>query len=53
VKPILLFPARRTPDRVDADAWWSTRQKDVHAWQQGIEPVLKLIEKFTRPGDVM
>lgn len=54
-RPIGIFrkPGERNQTTYIPDAMESKRDKEFHEWQQGIEPVKALIEKYTAPGQLV
>ena len=54
-RPIGIFRkiGERTPTVYIPDAMTSVRDKTYHEWQQGIEPIKALIEKYTAPGQLV
>ena len=54
-RPIGIFrkPGSKYQTVYYPDAMESTREKEYHEWQQGIEPVKLLMEKYTKPGQVI
>jgi len=54
-RPIGIFrkPGDRDQTVYIPDAMESKRDKEYHEWQQGIEPVKALIEKYTAPGQLV
>lgn len=54
-RPIGIFrkPGERSETVYAPDAMTCTRDKSFHEWQQGIEPVKALIEKYTSKGHLV
>lgn len=54
-RPIAIFrkPGNKFQTTYFPDAIESRREKGYHEWQQGIEPVKLLIEKYTIPGQLI
>ena len=54
-RPIGIFrkPGQRTETIYAPDAMICTKDKSFHEWQQGIEPVKALIEKYTAKGHLV
>jgi ParB family chromosome partitioning protein len=54
-KPILVYqkaPFKKQAECIN-DVLTGEREKDLHPWQQGVEPFIKLINAFTNTGDVI
>jgi DNA methylase len=56
-KPILIFANgswRPSTDRVYFDTFISSKaEKELHEWQQQLEPFRKLVETFSEPGSLV